>query len=156
MDLKTNAAALGGRATAESEHYGEALGKHPTARRRLPPYGRAVLHARRTGQLRGYIGTSPDGANPTLWLLVGPDAWTVAERWYTHRLLIVAPADEDPAIRDWSCLVDADPVLLVRCGPVDGDHLERLLAAVMRDGVQRTLDLETGVRYVAEEVRDAA
>lgn len=128
-----------------------------TGRGNLAPYGRHVLAARRSGELCGFVGTSRDGLTPTIWLLVGINAWTVARRWSRDRLIVVAPCDEDAATFDWSCIGGADPVLLVRCGDVDGRYLERALAAVFRDGVDRILDLDTGVRYVAQrEIRHVA
>lgn len=116
--------------------------------RRLPPFGRQVLAGRRNP--RSFIGTSADGRNPTLWLLTGADAWHTARSW-ANRLAVVAPDDADPADLDWRCLAGADPVLLVRCGEADGNHIARVLAAAFRDGVGRVLDLETGARYLVDD-----
>lgn len=52
----------------------------------------------------------------------------------------------------WAACADADPVLLWRCGDVDGDQVKRLIEAVLRDGANRILDIETGNRYLAEVV----
>lgn len=151
-----SAPAAGTAQGAGIEHIGEALGSYPTARRRLPPYGRHILHVRRRGNLRGFVGTSASGRYCTVWLLVGSDAWDLAQYWRATRLIIVAPTNADPRAFDWSPLAAADPVLLVRVGSIDGAHLERVLAAVMRDGVQRVFDLYTGDRYIANhsEVAD--
>lgn len=117
--------------------------------RKLPPYAHDILAVRQAGTLRGRWGTSSDGRAPSLFLCVGSDAWRVARQWAGHRLVTLMPPSEDPAGFDWRCLAGADPVLLWRCGIVDGDILAALLQAVMRDGTDRVLDLVTGNRYVA-------
>ena len=122
--------------------------------RKLPPYANTILAARQTGNLTGKWGTSPDGHTPTLFLCIGSDSWRVAREWSGHRFITLLPPGEDPEIFDWRCLAGADPIILWRCGRVDGEALEALLRAVMRDGTNRVLDLATGSRYVArvEEV----
>ncbi len=122
--------------------------------RRLPPYAREILAARQSGER--HWGMSADGRTPTITLCVGHDAWRAARDWVGHRLITLLPPGEDPALFNWRCLAEADPVLLWRCGAVDGDVLLELLRAVMRDGTDRVLDLTTGIRYVArvEEAHD--
>lgn len=107
----------------ENEHFDGALNRHFARRRVLPPYGRAVLAARRSGHFGRYVGTLANGRNPTLWIMVGTDAWDVAHRC-SDRLAIVAPDHEDPAAFDWYCLAGAEPVLLIHCGDVDGRRQE--------------------------------
>lgn len=119
----------------------------PAAGRRLPPYARELIDARR-GDLRRYVGTSPDGRHPTLFLLAGADCWPVARQWHGRRLLVLLPPGDQPEAYRWECLRDADPVLLWRCGELDGDTLQRLLVAAMRGGVRRVFDPMTGTRYV--------
>lgn len=116
--------------------------------RRLPPYAKAIITARRTGRLHGRWGASPDGRSAPVTLCVGEHAWTTARQWSGHRLITLLPPGEDPAGFDWSCLRDTNPVLLWRCGTVT-DDVQQLLRAIMRDGVGRVLDLLTGVRYNA-------
>lgn len=119
------------------------------SRRKLPPYARDILAARQTSDLRGCWGTSPDGRHRVLTVCVGSDAWRVARDWAGHRLVTLLSPGEDPALFDWGCLAGTDPVLMWRCGAVDGDVLAALLRAIMRDGTDRVLDLATGNRYVA-------
>lgn len=122
----------------------------------LPPFGREILLVRQSGHCRGKWGTSPNGRIPTLFLCVGSDSWRVAREWTGRRLITLLPPGEDSDAFDWRFLAGADPVLLWRCGDVDGDVLAALLRAIMRDGTDRVLDLATGNRYVArvEEVSD--
>lgn len=124
--------------------------------RRLPPYAHEILSARQAGDFRGTWGASADGCTPTITLCVGHDAWYAARDWAGRRLITLLPPGEDPEQFDWRCIAGADPLLLWRCGPVDGEVLVALLKAIMRDGTDRVLDLATGKRYVArvEEVRD--
>ncbi|MEX2430294.1 MAG: hypothetical protein WD645_00060 [Dehalococcoidia bacterium] len=84
-----------------------------------------------------------------MWLLAGADAWGVARRWDGRRLFVLAPHNEDPTAFCWSCLSGHDPILLKRAGEIDGEHLRRVLCAVMRDGTRRVLDLEADIRYIA-------
>jgi len=114
-----------------------------------------VQDARRRGDLRRFDGTSPDGRQPTLWIVTGSGAWDVAHRWSSHRLVVVLPSDADPADIDWRCLADADPVLLFRAGDVDDGRVRRAVAAAFRDGVERILDLETGERFIRETAEAA-
>lgn len=116
--------------------------------RMLPPYAKEILAARRTGNLQGRWGASPDGLSVPVTLCVGENAWIAARQWSGHRLITLLPPGEDPAAFDWSCLRGADPVLLWRCGQVT-DDVRALMKAVMRDGTERALDLVTGVRYNA-------
>jgi hypothetical protein len=117
--------------------------------RRLPPYGRQIIEARR-GDLSRWWGTSADGTTPTLICCCGSDAWDVAREWHDHRLVTLCPPDADPWSFDWRCLVGADPLLLWRCGDVDGAHLMELARAILTAGVDRIFDVHAGVRYVAE------
>lgn len=116
--------------------------------RRLPPYGRELAQAR-AGDLRRWWGTSPDGLIPTITVLCGRDAWNVKREW-PDRLMLVCPHRVDPGVLDWSLCAGADPVLLWRCGPTDGDQVRRLITALMRDGVDRVLDAVTLDRYLVE------
>ncbi|MFZ5620688.1 MAG: hypothetical protein ACOY5W_06670 [Pseudomonadota bacterium] len=124
--------------------------------RRLPPFAKSILAARRAGSFRGQWGASPDGRSAPATLCIGSDAWTPAWEWAGHRLITLLPPGEDPGSFDWRCLAGSDPVLLWRCGEVDGGVMNALLVAVMRDGTDRVLDLATGSRYVArvEEAHD--
>jgi hypothetical protein len=114
--------------------------------RRLPPYGRQMIEARR-GDLSRWWGTSPDGQHPSITVCVGKDAWRVKREW-PNRLMVVCP-DEPPEGFDWTCCAGADPVLLWRCGPAEGEQVRRLIMALMRDGTNRVLD-EALNRFVAE------
>lgn len=114
--------------------------------KRLPPYAHDILTARRSSDIRGRWGASPDGRSAPVTLCVGEYAWTAAGQWTGYRLITMLPPGEDPAGFDWSCLRGADPVLLWRCGTV-ADDVQALMQAVMRDGTERVLDLVTGVCY---------
>lgn len=116
--------------------------------RRLPPFGRQILDARR-GDLSRWWGTSADGLHPSITVCCGRDAWDVRRTW-PNRLMLVCPVGEGPEVMDWSCCANADPVLLMRCGPTQGNQVQALVAAMMRDGVDRVLDAETGARFVVE------
>lgn len=120
--------------------------------RPAPPYAREIAAALASGNLCNCWGTSGDGKHPTLWLLVGSLAWRQARTWHGTRLVTLLPPDNDPESLDWAVLAGHDPVMLLRCGDVAGDIIRRLLAAVMRDGTLRVLDVLTGTRYVCEEV----
>lgn len=116
--------------------------------RRLPPFAKSIIAARRTGNLTGQWGAAADGKSAPVTLCVGSDAWRPAREWHGHRLITLLPPGEPPASFDWRCLAGSDPVSLWRCGAVDGDTLHALLSAVMRDGVVRVLDLADGTLYV--------
>ncbi|OOC10587.1 hypothetical protein [Thioalkalivibrio halophilus] len=105
--------------------------------RRWPPYARQHADALRRPVC-------------TVWVAVGADAWRWARSRPNHHVL-VAPEDTDPASLDWRCCRGHDPVLLQRVGHVDGERVERLVRALLRDGVQRVLT-DTGDRYLAEGV----
>lgn len=124
----------------------------PMRSRPAPPYAREIAAALASSNLSNYWGTSADGKNPALWLLVGSLAWRQARTWHGTRLVTLLPPDNDPESLNWAVLAGHDPVLLLRCGEVAGDSVRHLLAAVMRDGTQRVLDVLTGARYVCEEV----
>lgn len=123
--------------------------------RRLPPYAKEIIAARKRGNLQAWWGSSPNGKSPTLIVCAGELAWRTARDWASHRLITLLPPGDEADSYDWRCLAGADPVLLWRCGSVDGEALEKLLKAVMRDGTDRILDLLTGTRYVAEVTRAA-
>jgi len=128
--------------------------------RRPPPYSgrlRAVLAEPATWS--DYWGTSPDGKHLSIWILAGPEAWTVARQWAdTQRLFLVAPPGADAARFDWRLCAGHPPLLLRLCGSVTEDELLPLVAALVRDGARRVLRTDTGRRFLApgEEVCDAA
>ena len=49
-----------------------------------------------------------------------------------------------------------DPILLQRCGDVSEGVIDGLIHALLRDGVERALELETMNRFEAEVERRAA
>lgn len=119
---------------------------------RTPPYGtrlRAVLAQPSTWPW--YIGTSANGQGLTLNVLTGSDAWRLAGQWTEQpRLYVLAPIGDDPARFDWRLLAGHDPVLLHIIGQVDGDHIRRLVPAILGDGTRRVLRMDNGVMYIAE------
>lgn len=130
-------------------------GRFPMTRKKYPPFG-LDLRKRLNGDDSSFWGTSPNGKNHTLFLLIGADAWAVARQWRSRRLLVLFPPGDNPVAYDWSILRAADPLLLWRCGDVDGEILLALLKSVMAAGVERVLDVATGNRYVRKIVNDAA
>ncbi|MGM0553283.1 MAG: hypothetical protein ACQETK_05700 [Pseudomonadota bacterium] len=119
------------------EHSQALNGENSTDSRRLPPYARQRLQA-----LRDPLAT--------VWVPIGSGVWGWTRQRPAHLILPVPPG-EDPAHFDWRCCAGHEPILVVRCGAVDGDRMERLLRTLLRDGVRRVLD-DTGVRYLAEGV----
>lgn len=121
--------------------------------RRAAPYARQLREIlKRPASWPAYWGTSPDGRALTVWVLAGPDAWAAARsRWKAGRICLVSPPDDDPAALDWTALQRLDPVLVQPCGPVGGDELQRLVLALVRDGVRHVLFLGANgaVRYSA-------
>ena len=127
---------------------GKIYGKYSSSKSpRLPPYAQSIITARHTGNLTGQWGVAADGKTAPITLCIGTDSWSAARQWNGYRLITLLPPGEDPASFNWSCLAGNDPVLLWRCGAVDGDILHALLRAIMRDGVVRVFDLSTGVLF---------
>lgn len=122
------------------------------SRRRPPPYSRDLAATLATGNLSDWWGSSSDGHHATLWLLVGADAWRVAQSWrHARRLVTLLPPEQNPEDFTWRVLAGHDPILMMRCGATAGEVVERLLHAAMVDGVQRVIDINTGLRYVSSE-----
>jgi hypothetical protein len=116
-----------------------------------PPYARHISAARASRTPNFYWGTSPNGKAFTIWLLIGDRAWSTAKEWVEHRRLctLLPPDNEDPANINWTPLSGTDPIIICRCGRClyTGHYFHRLLAAMMRDGVQRILDPDQGMSY---------
>jgi len=124
-------------------------------RRKLPPFARELgERLQDRASWPKWAGTSPDGANVAIWVLVGADAWSVARQWRDSRLITLLPPGENPSGYDWRRSAGNDPVLIVPCGAVSDAEIHDLAAALLRDGARRALDLETLDRY--EGVPDAA
>ena len=91
--------------------------------RRLPPYGCTVAR-----QLRA-------GRRANVFLFTGPDAWRRAEdreRALGEGAALVLPQDADPAGFRWPAV----PALVVEITGMEGDRAQRLVAALIRDGVR--------------------
>jgi hypothetical protein len=97
--------------------------------RRLPPYGR---------RLREH------GPRGTYWIAAGADAiaWA-AEHEHLHAL--AAPPDLEPEARDWRLVAGSPPVVVYVAGELPAGYLDRLAAALLRDGAGRVLAI-TGPR----------
>jgi len=91
--------------------------------KRLPPYGR---------RLREH------GPRGTYWIAAGADAiaWA-AEHEHLHAL--AAPPDLDPTACDWSLVAGSPPVVVHVEGELLAGYLDRLAAALLRDGAGRVL-----------------
>jgi hypothetical protein len=120
------------------------------SKRKLPPYGKQVADrlADRTVWPR-MAGTSPDGEHLTIWICVGPGAWDTARAWIDNRLVLVCPQSESPANFDWRLCGGHDPLMIARCGTTTDAEVAALAEALIRDGVQRVLDVDVGRRWLA-------
>lgn len=125
--------------------------------RSLPPFGR---------ELRAWLRADPkpkrwgcNGANATVAVAIGSGAWSWAREWHKAaipRLVLVVPPGECPALFDWRDCAGSDPILVAQCGEVQDGEIDRLVRALMRDGVNRVLELENMDEYFAEGARHAA
>lgn len=122
--------------------------------RKLPPYGR---------ELRAWLAADPkpkrwgcNGAAASITITIGSGAWSWARDWHDQRLVLVVPPGESAANFDWRDCAGHDPILVAECGDVQDGELDRLVRALMRDGVERVLMLATMDRYSAEGMKDAA
>ena len=95
----------------------------------LPPYGRRLREHGRRG---------------TYWIAAGADAIAWAAE-HSHLAALAAPPDLDPAERDWSLVAGSPPVVVHVEGALPAGYLDRLAAALLRDGAGRVLAI-TGPR----------
>jgi len=115
-----------------------------------PPYAR-LLQQRlsRPTEWPNFWGTSPDAAHISLWAVTGHEAWEWAHEHKQSHLFALLPPNEDPESYRWDILKGHPPVLIFRAGDVDLRIVDRLAAALLRDGVERVLLLENSpVRYL--------
>lgn len=126
----------------------------PTAPgKQRPPYSRVVADRLADRQhLDRWAGTSPDGQHATIWVAVGPEAWTWARDAIERRLVLVCPPDSDPAGFDWRVCAGNDPVLLTVCGEMVAEALHPVADALLRDGVKAAVVISddkrlAGLRY---------
>ena len=126
-------------------------------KRKFPPYSR-VLHEqlRSPKSWKELWGTSLNNETPSLTVFAGPRAWESAEFWRGRRLFMVAPEGQDPKDFDWS-ITNGLGLLLIDAGPdPEISPLDRLAAALLRDGADGALALRTGgLRYLPPQ-SDAA
>ncbi len=97
-----------------------------------------------------WAGTSPDGNAITIWIAAGSGAaWEWARTEAEKRLLLVAPADRDPGMLDWTLLAPHAPAIVIPFDFTPATFLDRLAAAILRDGSRYILVLlESGlIRY---------
>ena len=99
------------------------------AQKRLPPYGR---------RLREH------GPRGTYWIAAGADAIAWAAE-HPHLAALAAPPDLEPACCDWSLVAGSPPVLVHVQEGLPAGYLDRLAAALLRDGAGRVLAM-TGPR----------
>lgn len=121
--------------------------------RRKPPY------SARWDQIRAGLGSLD---RTTAWLAAGRDAWDQAQCWAdTRRLFLVVPPYEDPAEFDWRQLRAVPPPALLLGRDLTIAQLDRIAAAVLRDGCERIFwpymrpDGVFGFRYVPDRRRAA-
>lgn len=96
--------------------------------RGLPPYGH---------RLREH------GPRGTYWIAAGADALAWAAD-HPHLHALAAPLDIDPAARSWRLVAGSPPVMVQAAGELPEMFLERLAAALLRDGAGRVLALTGG------------
>lgn len=115
--------------------------------RPLPPYGR---------ELQAWLRADPrpwrwgcNRSKAAITIAIGPGSWEWARGWQSRRLILVVPPGKSPASFDWSNCATHDPILVVQCAEVREGELDRLARALMRDGVQRVLDVDTMAEYFA-------
>ena len=107
--------------------------------KRIPPYGR---------RLRAH------GPRGTYWIAAGTHAIAWAAK-HEHLAALAAPPDLDPMARAWHLVAGSPPVVVYVTGTLPAGYLDRLAAALLRDGAGRVLAL-TGPRdsivYAESEV----
>lgn len=91
-----------------------------SAARRLPPYGRELVAARRAGVV------------PNVYLMVGPRAWARAALRHPPNVLVLPPGDS-PADFDWRCCARLDITVQATEEP-DADRLALLVHCLKRAG----------------------
>lgn len=116
-------------------------------RRPQPPYAREVTaRLADVGAWRRRYGSNADSVFVAAG---GPAAWSWARQRLSSYLVLVAPADRDPAEFDWSMVAPQAPATVVPfdCGD---DFAERLAVAILRDGSGRVVvtRLDRGVPIV--------
>jgi hypothetical protein len=121
--------------------------------RRRPPYADRWDALLADG--RPIWGSSEQGL--TGWLLAGTDAWNLARSWAnSRRLFLCCPPDADPQGLDWRQLAQASPPVLLLGPELTLAQLDRVAAAVLRDGTARLFwpylrpGGVFGLRYIAE------
>ncbi len=122
--------------------------------RPLPPYGTLLHRWLRADSKPHRWGC--DGNQATITVALGSDAWSFAREWHEKRLVLVVPPGEYASRFNWHDCAGHDPILIQSCGDVADGAIDSLTHALLRDGVERVLDLETMNRFQAEEVQHAA
>ena len=116
----------------------ESVNHQPT---RLPPFGRTLADALRSGM-------RPRG---DVWIYTGTDAWDAAKARSQFRTVLVLPENEIPESYNWP--VRGVDVLVVETSPVNPEILYRLAWRLLCDGakVVRVITHDNGLAVFREE-----
>ncbi len=112
-------------------------------RRPLPPFGR-ILQQRIADRSNWHRWWGCTATGLSVFVVTGVGAWNWARWRLPTRLVLVAPPGTDPEAYDWRLLAGHDPILLMAAGQTDGEHVRRLVIALMGAGISRVLDLRGG------------
>lgn len=122
--------------------------------RPLPPYSIELQRWLQADKKPARWGCS--GSSACITVAIGSDAWSWAKQRHEHRLVLCLPPGENASRFNWRDCSGHDPILLQQCGTVADGVIENLTRALLRDGCQRVLDVDTMNRFTAEAVQDVA
>ncbi len=122
--------------------------------RPLPPFGI---------ELRRWLRSDPkpkrwgcNGNEASITIAFGSDAWGFARQWNEIRLVLVVPPGEFASRFNWRDCAGAAPVLIQSCGEVAAGAIDSLVNSLLRDGIERVLDVDSGTEFFAGAARHAA
>jgi hypothetical protein len=122
--------------------------------RSLPPYGFELRQWLQADKKPARWGCN--GFSACVTVCIGATAWSWAKQWHGHRLILVLPPNEPASKFDWRDCAGHDPILVQRCGTVTDGVIKTLTHSLMRDGVERVLDVASMDRFEVEAVSNAA
>ncbi len=121
---------------------------------KCPPYAKRFSDVLDTpGVWPQYRGTSSDGKRLSLFIIAGSNAWEMAKKSLSSKLLfLVHPPADPPEIYDWRICAGHEPIIILTAGRLNNDISRRLSIALLRDGVDRVVTSAGdgyGQRYIA-------